>query len=351
MKKLDLLQRVEARREKAINEFVNPRIERFDNINSIDSDTKSRIRDSIISYHKILARYLYPKFYYVEGYNILRIPLFMFALLTILAFLILFLYFFQEISNYISHPNTAFIFVVFVFATIPYIVTRIIAYLSTFIYRKRVFYKVPISLTIDRLLFVIRSVEQTKDIWRGLRFKTVLIKSIEEIAGCLEYALPRRLRSGDVITDIWLEDMTKQVATALREKKMWILTPRKDTRDYLLRSLVSTLVCIVEGNWDDLERVEPKKLPRPAVRSVIVNLLFKTLKTSFWAVLPAMAFIGFQLTPLATTGALRGYITVGLIVWFVLTFVVAFDPNFSAKFSALKDMKSLLSPTGVDPKL
>ncbi len=178
---------------------------------------------------------------------------------------------------------------------------------------------------------------------RNIDFRRINIICLEHAALLIEHYLPYRLHSGEIMTDSWFKESMRQAAAALREKKKWLLTPKDDTWDNLLDVMTSTLECVVSGNWDALQRTEPAKITPSTVKHVIFNFLMKAFKTAIIAVLPALGFLAFQMSPLAVSGTVQGIIEVIVLLWVGVTFLWTYDPDVSAKFSLLKNMKDLFS--------
>ena len=140
---------------------------------------------------------------------------------------------------------------------------------------------------------------------------------LERTARRLERYVPRQLRGGDAVTDYWLHETFQLAAAALREKKTWILTPKLYTHDYFTKSIASSLICVLNDDWDALERVEMEELMRrqKLARSQLWRFrLIILLRAVFVAILPVVGFIILQLTPLAIAGATRTYVIVGLFI-------------------------------------
>lgn len=206
----------------------------------------------------------------------------------------------------------------------------------------------PLPILVDTLITLLHDAESAGDNWVLLEYKRRQILYLERAAKCIEYYFPRRLQSGDVITNTWMKETARQFAAALREKKKWILVPKKDTTDYFVKSIASVLICVVSGDWDALERAEPEKLSLPEARRVILVVLAGILRAVLIAGLPILGFWVLQQTSLAFTGIVREYMIIGLFIWDLLTFVILLDPNFNTKISALKDILSLVFPTKVN---
>ncbi len=205
----------------------------------------------------------------------------------------------------------------------------------------------PIVLLIDDLISILISIEDDHAGWVSLESKQRQLLWLEEAAKCIQDYLPRRLRCGDIVTDAWQKETTKQFAAALREKKRWLLTPKRDTYEYFVRSIAFTLICISDGNWDSLERREPEK---PSFSQVWQSRIFVLLRAFCVALLPVVGFWVIQWTPLALKGTAHDAVAVGVFIWASLTFIALLDANFSTKISAIKDITSLLFPFRTNDK-
>jgi hypothetical protein len=184
--------------------------------------------------------------------------------------------------------------------------------------------------------------ENAGDIGNLLSYKRIQLQYLERASKCIEKYLPRCLPSGDIDTDSWIKEATGQVAAAIREKKKWILTTKKDTSIYFIRSISLTLLSFIQDDWDSLERMEKHKRSIPNIRLLVANFALKTLRIIVLLGLPIVGFWMFQKFPLAIPDTVRGYVFVGLFLWEMFTLIIVIDPNLNAKVSVIKDLTSLL---------
>jgi hypothetical protein len=203
----------------------------------------------------------------------------------------------------------------------------------------------PVEVIIHNLILTLREVETESINSINLEVKLRQVLRMEVVAHCFEYYLFEQLASGDIITDGWLRKMTKEMALAIREKKRWLLTPTNNNQEEFLNRIVSVLICVIKGNWDAIERMEPEKLTDglpslpPLRRPWVVNLL----KTVAIAILPVLGFSLVQWSPWAIKGPFLDYMVIGLFIWVFLVFVSTLDPNLSNRLSILKNLRDLLS--------
>ena len=198
----------------------------------------------------------------------------------------------------------------------------------------------PLAILICNLIDVLSSVEQKRSRGIDLKEKLKQLSGLEITARCIEWYLPQQLYGGDVVTDTWWKEIMREVANALRDKKRWILSPKEDTQDWLTRSLASTLVCIIKGNWDGLERMKDNDVTHPHLWR---SRVFLVVGLFIEAALPILAFLIIQhFFSLSTP--VHDYLIVGLFLWVLITVIGSLDPSFSDKVAAIKNVTSIISP-------
>ncbi len=216
--------------------------------------------------------------------------------------------------------------------------------ISSFIYRL-IYARRPMTLLIHNLLLLLYAADSDSSHWPHLNYRRTQLLQIEIVAKYLEDYLPRQLQSGDIVTDTWMKEKTRRFAAALREKKKWLLTPKNDTHDYFAKSIASTFICIINGNWDGLEQADLEKLSIPQLRHTIVLFMLKVLEAAVVAILPAGSIWLLHQMSLTFDQTFQQFLYVGAFIWALLTFIVVLDPNFSTKMSAFKDAVNLLWPS------
>jgi hypothetical protein len=160
----------------------------------------------------------------------------------------------------------------------------------------------------------------------------------------------KQIEGNDPNTSYWIKETTRLIAIALREKKKWIITPKSDTNVHFKIYITNTFLCIINDNWDALERAEGATSMVSQSPHPILMFLLSLLKLVFLMGLPIAIFLVFQQAPFVIPDTVRGYIIIGLFLWELLTLLVVFDPNVNAKISAIKDLTNLL-PSNRDSKL
>ena len=203
-------------------------------------------------------------------------------------------------------------------------------------YLRRIY---PDAYIIHMIIKLIIKLERNPNLWMDIHFRKELILDVEKTALCIEKDLFRNLKSGDKVSDHWLETIARQIATAFREKKFWILTPKVDTYDYLIRNLLDSLINLVEGNWDALEKKEPEKI---SFKQTWFDFMKNTIKVIVVGGIPIFALFLIQNSSLALVVPFRDYAIGGAILWALFTTITTLDPLFDNKISAIKEIINLL---------
>ena len=200
-------------------------------------------------------------------------------------------------------------------------------------------YRYPDAFIIYQFIELINSLDNGQKSWVDANFRRTILLNIEEVANCIEKDLFRKLKSGDRKTDDKFDKIAHCIAASLRLKKVWVLTPKEDTLEYLLDEFKSYLINIVLGNWDELDQVEPKKI---STKRIWLERIRRTFRVLIIGGIPFLALGLIQSSSIALVSPYVDYATIGAILWAVITIVVTFDPLFVVKVDAMRDVMTLL---------
>jgi ABC-type multidrug transport system fused ATPase/permease subunit len=206
-----------------------------------------------------------------------------------------------------------------------------------------------LSVIVSNLITILISTEKELGGSMSMRYKRMQVLKLEDTAKCIERSLPQWFYTGNAVTDTWMEERFKQVAASLREKEKWLFTPKEDTHENFKHTIASTLIYFVDGNWDALERIEPEKLTRPQLRTLLTTFIMNALKTILLAAIPIIGFILFQQTQFKLTGPTYGTAQTILSIYALTAVISALDPNFSTKVTNVKAISDLISGSGSKP--
>ena len=228
-----------------------------------------------------------------------------------------------------------------------------IIYLSMIVYcflRWRI-KRLPSSIIALRLLDVLHRLDKHPERWLSIRLRHSILADIEVVAYCFETCLLRRLPCPNPETAAWQKRAFDEIAKRLRLVQRWILTPKADTRDQVIRYLSDFLDCFLRGDWDTLagdwgstENKTPESFVVPIHWTTRILSVCHTLTIAGLPLLGAAIFhwmrpkIEFPPTAIAV-----------MVAWPMLIVLATLDPDFKTKVAMFKDAASLL-PGGKDKK-
>jgi len=165
----------------------------------------------------------------------------------------------------------------------------------------------------------------------------------------------RNFAVADPATRLWKVRQAKCIAEGFAEKQRWLITPKRDTCDFLLDALAHALVAVLSGSWDELARkdaVDESAGQDGAMQSVVsrgqlvLRILAAGLRTVAVAALPAAALWMARSHDLLSKADPRtlDYIEIGVFVWAVLILAFLLDPRLQEKIAGVKDVVSLVNP-------
>lgn len=251
-------------------------------------------------------------------------------------------------------------FINFIYTLLFCIFAVIVIYVSKFVYqlfiifskliRERFSRKDIIPDIINDLVTIIWLAESNEENLTETENRKQQIFLLEKTAKSIESELPRILRADDIVTDAWVKQTMRHAAAAIREKKKSLLLPQKSTCNSHVKSIAFTLNYIVDGNWGDLEKIEPAKLTQLELRQFIIKSVVKLLRGVFIGAIPLVIFFVVQHTEFALQGAIFTSTVTILIVYEISVFTSVLDPNFNDRVSNVKDINDLLPFSGTGLK-
>lgn len=214
----------------------------------------------------------------------------------------------------------------------------VVAPVKTILIWRRERYHPDIEIT-HQLLTILSKLENGD--WSRLEFRQELLPAIENVARIIQYEIPKKLKSGDELTDSWTVYTFIRLASALRRLKKWVVTPKIDTKQRLIEHITDYLICIYSGNWDKLEQCDPEVITQ---KQWILRTL-NALKTMTLSIIPILVYGFIQQTPIAISEPTSTYIAVATGGWAVLSFMLVLDPSLNSKVQVAKEFINLFSPT------
>jgi len=182
--------------------------------------------------------------------------------------------------------------------------------------------------------------------------RSVLMTRIENLADAAERGLPRRLRTGDHASDVWLLSTTKGIAEAFRTLKKLVALPvapqtsaptrtwpdaRRGSWEQLQETLSSAFVIALRGDWAGLPQAESPRITRPQRLLQIVRF-FRTIFTALVPALVLWVIDRYHLVQISTE--VHTWIFLGVLLWAVVSLLILVDPNVATKLTAMKSIRS-----------
>jgi hypothetical protein len=206
------------------------------------------------------------------------------------------------------------------------------------------------------LFDAMKELEGAGEKWTDVDLRSLVATRISTASVIARRFLFRKFEVADVSFLRWKTHQANSVADALSEKQRWLMTPKSDTRGFLLTSLSRSIVALLSGAWDDLEKKEPAEVSDMQDQVVsrwrkTESVLLSSFRTFSVAVLPVGVFLlgrSFGLLSDLDSQVLV-YTEIGLFVWVMLIIAFTLDPQLKDKISSGKDIITLLNPLTKKP--
>jgi len=141
------------------------------------------------------------------------------------------------------------------------ILVTLISWIAIVIFNKSQEARNPNAVIAALVVNALFLVENYPSSWTDGGFKSFISSLIERAAKLIQHALPKKLRSGDSVTDAWVKGDFAKIATAIRDMKRVILISNLKTNDTLANRLSTALEYLVTESYDQLEHIELGERP------------------------------------------------------------------------------------------
>jgi hypothetical protein len=175
--------------------------------------------------------------------------------------------------------------------------------------------------------------------WYHRDFQRNVLIRLEIVALAFERYWHRQARGGDAVTKEWLRSRCVRIAAAIRSLKLWVLSPKRDSREQLIMRLVDDLNVIAIGEIDRLSQKDVTSRPvgaklRGVMRAALVAL---SPTAGVWIVQHSSLKLEVSMLPWLTAAALG---------WAMISLLAALDPMLASKLTMLRDVRSFLRLPG-----
>jgi hypothetical protein len=149
---------------------------------------------------------------------------------------------------------------------------------------------------------------------------------------------------------VWAAREANAIAAALAEKQRWLMTPKADTYEFLIAELSGSIVALLSGAWDGLERANPEEAAQAnqgvSPSRLAARVLLRSLQAISVAALPAALFWLARWRGLLSNmdPKVLDYVEIGAVVWAALILAFMLDPQLKEKISTLQEVTTVLNP-------
>jgi hypothetical protein len=124
--------------------------------------------------------------------------------------------------------------------------------------------RLPIPAVSIVLMQILADVNQDPRRWNDPLFKQQAIGRLDRAADIIEFNIGNQLAGAASASESIVRESFRQIGGGLRNKIMWLITPKENTRQDFVATLQDILINLVLGQWDALERADPTKERGPS---------------------------------------------------------------------------------------
>jgi hypothetical protein len=208
----------------------------------------------------------------------------------------------------------------------------------------------PDELMAEALLLALKNLEVAGEKWASVEVRSRVARLIAVASEIARTSLFRKFALTDPGTRVWAAREANAIAAALAEKQRWLMTPKADTYEFLIAELSGSIVALLSGAWDGLERANPEEAAQAnqgVSRSrLAARVLLRSLQAISVAALPAALFWLARWRGLLSNmdPKVLDYVEIGAVVWAALILAFMLDPQLKEKISTLQEVTTVLNP-------
>jgi hypothetical protein len=166
--------------------------------------------------------------------------------------------------------------------------------------------------------------------------KRLIIETLEDAARTVERGCVRQASPGDPATDAWMRETARGIANAFRIEKRRLFTLGTEAAERLARELSSRIVVVSEGNWLALPQLKDFPNPQTRLRRVASFARKVPIALGPLAVVAGLVFMGVLSGAIATT------LLIAASVW-ALTGLASGDASLKEQVVLAKDILGLVN--------
>lgn len=250
------------------------------------------------------------------------------------------LYLNSEHRIHLDHSTTYFLSTLAGFIYFPAILgTSALLAVSSSALVDRVFRPEPDSLLVWSALRILVDLDDPTANWGSIARRAKLMRKLEGLIAAVEACGQYLQAAADSESYEWVRSAFQRVAAAVRERKKWLVLPRRDSRDEFTNSMKAFFEALVTCNWDALPQCD---VDRAATRERFMTLARKWGSALASGGIPLVLFLALQNSPLALSAPVRDYAVGLLALWIVVVGISVCDPLFEHRVDSFRSLTQAL---------
>lgn len=193
------------------------------------------------------------------------------------------------------------------------------------------------AVIVDRLISVLKILEDHPTHWGEINIMDNLIENIEYISEVIHHNLFKN-REGGFITKTQMQELSTEIASGVREIKNILIAPSEKSREKFISIILNLLIHITLGNWGEL----PKSKQKHTYPKLIGERLKQIFRIILIASIPLLLFQLIQMTPLSFSGDTENKLKIGSFIWAVLYIMTSLDPTTDRSFEIIKTITKVI---------
>lgn len=200
--------------------------------------------------------------------------------------------------------------------------------------------RIPDSYIVAGYLRILFFVDDHPACLRHAADKCQLLALLEQVASIIQHDLPKPFHSNSSDADVWFQGRSAQMATAVRNLKTWILTPKADTLEHFTARIAADMSSIATGEWDSV----PMDASKPSQEKTIwVRFGMFLLRVIIWSIFVLLAAHAAKLDPHWVSA---NYTSLLIALPIFVTLSERFDPAISPLISSYKETLKTMQEIG-----
>lgn len=166
-----------------------------------------------------------------------------------------------------------------------------------------------------------------------------ILRCINNIIDVLSHGLKKQYKTKDFVITSWQTAKINEMIAGVQSMAKSVTLPQEDNYSVLRKKVEKNFIASVTGNIGDFETATPEKMDQPKRLAAI----WSAFRTIIISIIPISIVFFVQQSELAIKNqSLIDYLTLGSILWFVVTILTLLDSGIGARIAIIKDLMNLI---------